>query len=141
MVEPPRSDPVKHLSNFFGTTSSFVSSLSFPFVQGFQARLDLPSLESERTLGTNVQHRGKFPYEAGLAHRRGPDGRPCLIRREEAIKVCLHAGNIWGLAKVLVKKIETTLTLAFVRFNTLLDPQPLYFSDTAFSPVLPCAHS
>lgn len=141
MVEPSRSDPVNHLSNFFRTTSSFVSSLSLSFVQSFQATLDQPSLESEGTLGTDVQDRAELQYEARLAHRRDQHVWPCLTHHEAAIKVCLRASNIWGLAKVLVKKIATNLTLAFVRFNTLVDPQPLYFSDTAFSPVLPCAHS
>jgi hypothetical protein len=141
MVEPSRSEPVKYLSNFSRTTSSFVSSLALPFVQGFQATLDQSSLESERTLGTNVQDRAESQYEAGLAHRRDQDEWPCLTHHEEATKVCLRAGNIWGLAKVLAKKIETNLTLASVRFNTLVDPQPLYFSDTAFSSVLPYADS
>jgi hypothetical protein len=141
MAEPSRSVPVEHPSNFFRTTSSFLSSLFLPFVQGFQATLGQPSLESEGTLGTNVQDRAEFQYEARLAHRRDQHVWPCLTYHEEAIKVCLRAGNIWGLAKILVKKIETNAILASVRFNTLVDPQPLYFSDTAFPPVLPCARS
>jgi hypothetical protein len=61
--------------------------------------------------------------------------------QEETIKVYRLAGHIRALAKVLVETIETNLTLAAVRVGTLVDPQPLYFSDTAFSPVLPCARS
>jgi hypothetical protein len=116
-------------------------SVSLPFVQDFQATRNQPFLERERTLGTNVRDRAELQYEAGIAHRRNQEVWPCLTHHEEAIKVCLLAGNIWGLAKVLVRKIEANLILASVRFNTLVYPKPLYFSDTAFSPVLPCAHS
>jgi hypothetical protein len=94
MVEPSRSDPVKHLSNFVRTTPSYVSSLSLPFVQGFQAAPDQPFLESEWTLGTNGQDWAEFQYMAGLAHRRDQHVWPCLTHHEEAITVCLHAGNI-----------------------------------------------
>jgi hypothetical protein len=141
MVEPSKSVPVKHLSNFVRTTPSCVSSLSLLFVQGFQAMLDQPSSERERTLGANGQDRAEFQYEAGLAHRCDQDVWPCLTRQEEAINVCLCASNIWGLVKVLVKKIGINFTLAFVRFDTPVDPQPPYFSDIAFLPALPCARS
>jgi hypothetical protein len=113
--------------------------LSRPFFQGFQATLDQPSLENERTLSTNVQERAEFWYEVGMAHCRDQDVWPCVTHYEEAIKVYSLAGNIRGLAKVLVGKIESNLPLTAVRVGTLIDPQPRYFSDTAFSPVLPCA--
>jgi hypothetical protein len=115
--------------------------LYLPFVQILPAVLDRSSLESERTLATNVQDRAEFQYESGLALRRDQDVSPCLTHYEEAVKVHRPVSNIRGLAKVLVETIETNLTLAAVRVGTLVDLQPLYFSDTAFSPVLPCAHS
>jgi len=76
----------------------------------------------------------------GLAHCCEQGVGPYLAQYEEAIKVCRPVGIIRRLAKVLVKKIETNLTLDAICVGTVVDPQPLYFSDIALSPVLPCAH-
>jgi len=109
--------------------------LSLPFVEISQARLDQPSLEIERTLSMNLQDRVDLHYWAGLAHRRDQAIEPYLAHCENAIKVHRLAGNIRGLAEVLVEKTETNLTLAAVPLSTLGDPQPLYDSDTEFPPV------
>jgi hypothetical protein len=110
MVEPSKSDPVKHLSNFVRT---------------------VPSLHG-------------YGEEFSWLNNILQEMRPATLRhalQEEVIKVYRRAGNIRTQAKVLVGTTETNLTLAAVRVDTVVDPQPLYFSDTAFSPVLPCARS
>jgi hypothetical protein len=61
--------------------------------------------------------------------------------QEGTSKVYRVAGNIRALAKSLVETIQTNLTFAAVRVGTPVDLQPLYFSDTALSSVLPCARS
>jgi hypothetical protein len=58
-----------------------------------------------------------------------------------ATKVYRLAGNIRAREKVLVKAIETNLTRAAVRVGTLVNLQPVSFSDSAFLPVLPSARS
>jgi hypothetical protein len=58
--------------------------------------------------------------------------------QEETSKLYCVAANIRALAKGLAEIIETNLIFAAVRIGTLVDLQPLYFSDTALSPVLPC---
>jgi hypothetical protein len=135
MVEPSRSDTVNHLSNVFRIALSFVGRR-----EGLSRS---KNILQERQLGT-LRHALQVGYVRGygvLLSVSLPFVQGFQATHEEAIKECLPAGNIRGLAKVLVRKIEANLILASVRLNTLVYPKPLYFSDTAFSPVLPCAHS
>ncbi len=115
--------------------------VSLPFPISFQAALDQSSRESARTIGTDVQDRAEFQCEAGLAHRRDQDVWLCLIHPKDPMTVYCLAGKIWDLTKILVEKFETNLPYAAVRLGTLADPQPLYFFDTACSPILPHALS
>jgi hypothetical protein len=93
-----------------------------------------------RTVPSLLSHSEEFSWLKNILQEvRSATLRPAL--QEEAIKGYRLAGTIRALAKVLVGTIETNLTLAAVRVDTLVDPQPLYFSDTAFSPVLPYARS
>ena len=141
MAEPSRSDAVEHLSDFLRTTPSFVRHSAelipfyLPLAQTLPVVLDQSSLESERLLVTKVQDRAEFQYEVGRARRRDQDVWPGLTHYEEAIKVHRPVGNIRGLAKVFAEN-ETSVTLAAVCIGTLVYPQPLYFSDTTFSPGL-----
>jgi hypothetical protein len=137
-----RSGALRHgLQVGFDRSYGELNPLSLPFVEISQAMLDQPSLEIERTLSMNLQDRVELHYWAGLAHRRDQAVEPCLAHCEDAIRVHRLAGKIRGLAEGLVEKIETKLTYTAIRIGTLVDPQPRYFSDTTFSPVLPCAHS
>jgi hypothetical protein len=93
-----------------------------------------------RTAPSFVRHRAEFSWLRNILQEiRSATSRHAL--QGEAIKVYRRAGNIRGVTRVVVETIETNLTLVAVRVGTLVNPQPLYFSDTAFSPALPCARS
>jgi hypothetical protein len=99
MVEPSRSDPVKHLSNFVRAASPFdgrrreLTLPCLPFTEILQALLGQSSLEIEQILSTNLQDWVGFRSWAGLAHRRDRDLGPCLASHEEPIKAHRPVGE------------------------------------------------
>jgi hypothetical protein len=141
ILQEMRSATLRHaLQVGYDTSYGELIPFHLPFAHILPAMLDQSSLESERPLATNVQDGVEFQYDGGLAPCRDQDVWLCLTHYEEAIKVHRPVGNTRGLAKVLVEN-ETNLPPTVVRVGTLVDSQPLYYSDIAFSPVLPCARS
>jgi class 3 adenylate cyclase/DNA-binding CsgD family transcriptional regulator len=69
--------------------------------------------------------RADLHYRAGLARYRDQDVGPCLAHYEEAIAAYRLAGDLAGLANVLIGKTETQYTLASVPLGALPDLQPL----------------
>jgi hypothetical protein len=110
MVEPFTPDRVARLSNFARTAPRSVGrreklTLPFlPFVEILPALLNQLLLEIQRTPSTSLQDRAELHYWAGLAHWRDQDVGSCRTHYEEPIEAYLLAGNIQGLAEVLVEK-------------------------------------
>jgi tetratricopeptide (TPR) repeat protein len=73
----------------------------------------------------SAQERAEIHYWAGLSHYRNEDVGPCLDHYDHAMTGYRHAGDMRGLAQVLMDKTETQYTLASVPLGTLVDLQPL----------------
>ena len=100
-----RSGALRHgLQVGFDRSYGGLIPLSLPLVEISQAMLGQPSLEIERTISMNLQDRVELHYWAGLTYCRDQAIEPCLAHYEDAIKVHRVAGNIRGLAEVLVDK-------------------------------------
>jgi hypothetical protein len=99
MVEPSRSDPVKHLSNFVRVVFPFdgrrreLRLSCLPFAEILQALPGQSSLEIEQIRSTILQDWVGFHSWAGLAHRRDRDLGPCLASHEKLIKAHRPAGT------------------------------------------------
>jgi DNA-binding winged helix-turn-helix (wHTH) protein len=80
---------------------------------------------AESTGRLSAQERAALHYRAGLAHSRNQDAGPCLDHYDRAIAAYQQAGDLRGLAQVLLDKTELQYTLASVPLGTLADLQPL----------------
>lgn len=72
-----------------------------------------------------VRDRAELHYRAGLARYWDMDAGPALDHYEKAIAAYRLAGEIQGLARVLMEQARTYYTLASVPLGTLADIQPL----------------
>jgi hypothetical protein len=84
-----------------------------PFGEILQALLTQPSLKIERALSTNLQDRVELHYWAGLAHRQYQEVEYCRTHDQEVIKTYRLAGNILGLAAVVVQTPQTYVNSCF----------------------------
>jgi hypothetical protein len=122
MVKPSRSAPIERLSIFAVMAPPFVGRSAEPtlpclsFIEILQTLQDRPSLEIEHTLITHLQDWPELHYWAGLAHDQGPIWSYCL------------AGNIRGLAEVLVEKSGSALAVTSIPLDTPVDLQPRCWS-------------
>jgi hypothetical protein len=140
LLQELRSDALRHgLQVGYGRGYEDPTLPYLPFVEILQALLDQSPLENKQIFRTNLQDWAEFHYWVRLARRRDQDIGPCRAHYEEPIKTYRLAGNVRGLADVLVEKTQTYLTFASVPLCTLIDLRSLYQSNTESPPVLRCA--
>jgi class 3 adenylate cyclase/tetratricopeptide (TPR) repeat protein len=80
---------------------------------------------SESSGQFSVRDRAELHYWAGRARHRDQDAGPGLAHYERAAEAYRQAGDVRGLARVLMEKAEIQYTLASVPLGTLPDLQPL----------------
>ncbi|MBW2282410.1 MAG: AAA family ATPase [Deltaproteobacteria bacterium] len=69
--------------------------------------------------------RAHLCFRNGLAHYRDADVGPCLDQYDRAAELYAAAGDVTGLAEVLLERARVGITLEPVSYGTLLDVEPL----------------
>jgi class 3 adenylate cyclase/tetratricopeptide (TPR) repeat protein len=83
----------------------------------------LSAAESSHALA--ARERADLHYRAGLAHYYDQDVGPCQHHYNRAIEIYRLAGDVQGLARVLMERTRTQFTLATVPFGIVADIHPL----------------